>query len=187
MGSPPRSSPASPASLRSQLNRYRHCASLDPQRRFRWRKEDSCMRKDDSGCATTIPEAQGRFRMRNDVSGRARKIPACATTIPVAQGRFRHAQRRFWSRKEDSGMRNDDSGRARKISGMRNDDSGRAEKIPACATTIPVAQGRFRMRNDDSGGASHAASPASSASLARRLFCEDAKWVEFRGHRSAKS
>ena len=146
MGSPPRSSPASPASLRSQLNRYRHCASLDPQRRFRWRKEDSCMRKDDSGCATTIPEAQGRFRMRNDVSGRARKIPACATTIPVAQGRFWHAQRRFRSRKEDSGM--------------RNDDSGRAGKIPACATTIPVAQGRFRMRNDDSGGASHAAQPS---------------------------
>ena len=30
-------------------------------------------------------------------------------------------------------------------------------------------------------------SPASSASLARRLFCENAKWVEFRGQRSAKS
>ena len=160
MGSPPRSSPASPASLRSQLNRYRHCASLDPQRRFRWRKEDSCMRKDDSGCATTIPEAQGRFRMRNDVSGRARTIPACATTIPVAQGRFRmlnddsrvaqgrfrHAQRRFRSRKEDSG----------------------------CATTILVALVT-------------PPSPASSASLARRLFCENAKWVEFRGQRSAKS
>ena len=146
MGSPPRSSPASPASLRSQLNRYRHCASLDPQRRFRWRKEDSCMRKDDSGCATTIPEAQGRFRMRNDVSGRARKIPACATTILVAQGRFWHAQRRFRSRKEDSG----------------------------CATTILVALVT-------------PPSPASSASLARRLFCENAKWVAFRGQRSAKS